>query len=105
MPQTIIPLKFWIVLILGAFVLSSQMANAAPFAQAEADGARIVLHNDKCTLKEVENLAKHATWEEKGKVYVGCWGAHPVLPFVLAYFNDKTVVAIPKELFQKVTGV
>lgn len=102
--MTIIPLPWWLLFVVVMFLLP-QNALAEPFAQAEADGAKVVLHNDKCTLKEVENLSKHATWEEKGKLYIGCWGAHPDAPFILAYFNDRTVVAIPKQVFRRVTGV
>lgn len=105
MPKTIIPLKVWSLLILGTFVLYLGTANAQPFMQVEADGARVTLHKDKCTLPEVTNLPNRATWEEKGKLFEGCWGGVQEMPYILAYFADKTVVAIPKQVFRRVTGV
>ena len=79
-------------------------ANALPLFQAEADGVRIVLTDEDCRLPAVENLKKRAIWHEKGKVYEGCFGAHPVYPIIMAYFADKTVVVLPVEVFTPVQG-
>ena len=77
-------------------------ANADPRFQVVADGARIVLHDDKCAVGAVVNLPYKATWEEKGKVFQGCWGARPDAGVVMFYFDDKTVGIIP---MQELTAV
>jgi hypothetical protein len=77
-------------------------AYADPRFQVVADGARIVLHDDKCAVGAVVNLPYKATWEEKGKVFQGCWGARPDAGIVMFYFDDKTVGIIP---MQELTAV
>ena len=63
--------------------------------QVVADGAKVVLFDDKCAVSAVANLPYKATWEEKGKVYQGCWGARPDAGVVMFYFDDKSVGIIP----------
>lgn len=92
---------FWIALL---FCLPT-LAFSAPQYAAEADGARIVLHDEPCALKGVSNLRYRATWAEKGKVFEGCWGPRPQEGLVLGFFEDLTVVAIPIQMFAKVVGV
>lgn len=79
-------------------------ANAAPMFQAQAEGVKIVIYDEPCKLDAVSNLKHRATWHEKGKVYEGCAGAHPAFPIIMGYFADKTVVALPVEMFTRVSG-
>jgi hypothetical protein len=80
-------------------------AYAAPVFQAEADGIKIVVYEEPCKMPAVSNLKYRATWHEKGKVFEGCVGAHPQFPIIMGYFADRTVVALPVEMFVRVTGV
>ena len=79
-------------------------AHADPRFQVVADGAKVVLHDDKCAVAEVTNLPYKATWEEKGKVFQGCWGARPDAGVVMFYFDDKTVGIIPMQELTAVVG-
>ena len=91
----------WLALLLALVIGGAVVvAHAEPVAEARSETTRIVLHSDKCALKEVANLPRRATWEEGGKVYEGCWGGRPDSGMVLAYFSDRTVVAIPLQVFQ-----
>lgn len=76
--------------------------QAEPMAVADRNGIKITLDTDKCALPEVTNLPLKATWEEKGKVYQGCWGPNPDVGVVVAYFDDKTVALIPMQYFEKI---
>ena len=101
---TVLPWIFWAALIgifMGAILLSTRVF-AGPIAEGAGDnGAKITLYSDACKLKEITNLANRATWQEKGKVYEGCFGLHPY-GVVLAYFNDGTVVIMPVDIFKQV---
>lgn len=85
-------------------ILYPKMARAEPVYQAVTGNVRRVLHDDACTLKEITNLPRRATWTEGGATFEGCWGARPEQGVVLAYFTDKTVAAIPISVFVKVLG-
>jgi hypothetical protein len=74
---------------------------AAPMYRAANEGIVITLDSDKCALKEVANLPKKAFWVQDGKTIEGCWGVSP-LGVVNFYFADRTVVAIPQDVFHKV---
>jgi hypothetical protein len=88
-----------------AFVFTGSLNAEAKFS-ATADGARVVLFDDKCALPEVSNLPFKAEWTENGKTTQGCWSPpHPQVGVVLAYFTDKTVVGLPAQMFKKVVGV
>ena len=79
-------------------------AYAGPMAQTVTnDGAKIVLTDEPCALKEVTNLKYRATWTEKGKVFQGCYAVHP-FGVVVAYFTDGAVALMPIDAFTKVTG-
>jgi hypothetical protein len=80
-------------------------AHAGPRFQVVADGAKVVLHDDKCAVSAVANLPYKATWEEKGKVFQGCWGARPEAGIVMFYFDDKSVGIIPIAELTAVVGV
>ncbi len=101
---TVLPWLFWVAIALA--MILAPLAYAEPVYQAgSADGTlRIVLHDEKCALAEIANLPRRATWTEGAKTYEGCWGARPDQGIVLAYFTDKTVVAVPVQAFSKVTG-
>jgi hypothetical protein len=79
--------------------------HAGPRFSVVADGAKVVLHNDKCAVSAVNNLPYKATWEEKGKVFQGCWGARPDAGVVVFYFDDKSVGIIPIAELTAVVGV
>jgi hypothetical protein len=79
--------------------------HAAPRFSVVADGAKVVLHDDKCAVSAVNNLPYKATWEEKGRVFQGCWGARPDAGVVVFYFDDKSVGIIPIAELTAVVGV
>jgi hypothetical protein len=92
-------------LVAALFLLAlSQFAYGEPAFVTDADGARITLHTDKCSMKEVKNLPFKATWEEKGKVFQGCWGPRPDAGLIVFYFDDRTVGIAPMQAFVKVTN-
>jgi hypothetical protein len=97
------PLFILIALVLVCLLYATTV-KADPLFQATGDGARIVLTNEPCKLPEVTNLPYRATWEEKGKTFEGCYGARPDAGVVVAYFSDKTAVAIPFQAFTKIQG-
>ena len=82
---------------------SATAAVAAPMFTVQADGVRVTLYDEPCTLKrDIVNLPYRATWEEKGKTFEGCFGARPDMGLVVVYFNDKTVGVIPLDALVKV---
>jgi hypothetical protein len=84
----------------------SYCAYGEPAYETSHEGVRIVLHDDKCTLKEVSNLPRKVVWHENGKEIVGCWGARPDAGLVLMYFSaDKTVGIATMSSFRKVTSI
>ena len=80
-------------------------AHSAPRFQVTQEGVKVVLHDDKCAVGAVVNLPYKATWEEKGKVFQGCWGARPDAGLVVLYFDDKSVGIIPISELTAVQGV
>lgn len=94
-----------VVLVLAFVVgaLTCSQAQAEPIYRAEAADAVVVLRSGPCALTAVENLKKRATWTEQGKTFEGCWGVTR-FGVVVMYFNDKTVSAIPVQMFVKVQG-
>lgn len=79
-------------------------AYAGPVAQTVTeDGAKIVLTDDPCKMKEVSNLKYRATWTEKGKVFEGCYAVHPY-GVIVTYFSDGAVALMPMDAFTKVSG-
>lgn len=99
-----IKLPRWFVAL--AFIVAlPTLAFADPMFQAEADGAKVVLTDEPCKLQAVANLKYRATWSEKGKTYEGCFGPRPDMGVVMAYFEDRTVVALPIQMFVKVSTI
>lgn len=80
-------------------------AHSQPMFAAEGEGVRIVLTDEPCQLKAVVNLPYRATWEEKGKVYEGCYATNPNFGIVAGYFSDSTVAVMPMRAFSRVTGI
>lgn len=94
-----------ILLVLGALLLAYIVSvHADPAFKAVAEnGVTIILYDEPCKLtEEVTNLPRRATWDENGKVNEGCW--RYTNGTVVAYFDDKTVAAIPAQVFERVTG-
>ena len=105
--KTVLPLSVWLAIVVGiAASFVAGRVHAEPRWRAEAQGAVIVLHSDKCELAEVSNLPFKATWEEKGVTFTGCWAPNPDVGIVVGYFKeDRSVAIIPIQVFKKVTGV
>ena len=103
MRLTILPWLLWFFIVVT--VIWATKAYSAPIYQATSEGITVVLTDEPCKFHEVVDLPRRALWTENGKTFEGCWGAHPAFPIVLAYFSDKSVVALPKEMFTKVIGV
>lgn len=88
-----------------ALVLLPLGLYAGPVAMMEGKGLSVTLyHPEKCQLEAVSNLPFRATWTENGKTFEGCFTIDGQLGIVRMYFEDKSVVAIPVQLFQRVTG-
>jgi len=94
-----------LIVVLGLAIFAGK-ASAEPLYQADTGDAKVTVHSEPCAVAAVGNLPKRATWEEKGKTYEGCAGAHPAFPLLVFYFSgDRSVVVIPNEMFRKMTGV
>jgi hypothetical protein len=103
--ETVFPLPAWLVII--AFLLFGLWPTAVfsePLFQTRSETVTLTLHSEPCQIKEVSNLPRRATWEEKGKVIEGCWQlfGHSV---GLYFIDDRTVGVAPAEAFKKVVGV
>ena len=98
-------MKFLLVLAAILFLLPLP-AHSGPAFETSQEGVRIVLHDDKCTLKEVANLPRKVVWHENGREIEGCWGARPDAGIVLMYFSaDKTVGIATMSAFRKVVAI
>jgi uncharacterized cupin superfamily protein len=91
--------------VLAVVVCFPLNAFADLVAVADTGGIRITLYDDPCELKEVSNLPHKATWEERGKVFKGCWNAHPGGFVVTYWLEDRTVGIVPGRVFTKANGV
>ena len=87
-----------------ALLLAASAAVAEPLAQVEGNGTRIVLYTEPCALLDIINLPQRAEWTAKGKVYAGCWTLN-VFSLVVMYFDDKTALTIPVQMFAMVREV
>lgn len=79
-------------------------AHATSLVEAQAGDVRIILTDEPCALPAITNLPLRATWTENGKVSQGCFAVRPEAGVVVLYFDDKTAVAIPIDLFKRVTS-
>lgn len=84
-------------------MLFASVVYAAPIATAGDERITVILTDEKCALSAVTNLSLRATWRENGHTFEGCYAVARGL--VLCYFSDRSVVAIPSQAFQRVTGV
>lgn len=101
--KTILHWSFWVLLGIALLAVISRQVKAEPIVAAESEGIRVVIYSDDCQMSDVvSNLPKRATWTDHGKEIEGCAGAFPG-GIVLLYFADKTVVAVPMAMFQRVT--
>ena len=106
---TILPWVMWAALIGLAvgLVLHAGQVRADPIAQAVVNNGQVVItvHSEDCALKEVvSNLPKRATWVEGGKTFEGCVGVSPIGVAMLYFREDKSVAAVPLEMFERVSG-
>lgn len=62
----------------------------------------LVLYDDPCRLTRYIELPYRAVHTLNGKVTEGCWRPH--FGIVLLYYKDRTLGAVPRNLFDKVTG-
>lgn len=99
----LLPWLLWFFIIVT--VIWATKSYAGPIYQAEEGGVRVVLTDEPCKFESVVQLPKRATWTENGKTFEGCYGGHPIFPIVLCYFSDKSIVALPVEMFKRVVGV
>jgi hypothetical protein len=77
-----------------------------PVLEASEDGVRVVLHTDKCALKEVSNMPYRVVWHEKGKQIEGCWMPRPDAGIVVMFFAaDRTVGVAAIQSFKRVTSI
>jgi hypothetical protein len=98
MSRTIVVSTLLLFVLLGALTLAYGQTY-----EAKGGGVKVTVYPDKCTLKEITNLPLRATWTQDGKVIEGCMGSSE-FGLLIFWFQDKTVVALPPELFKKVTG-
>ena len=92
---------------LAALFVLATSAYAEPVARATAGGIQITVYNEPCKLKDqVSNLPHRATWLENGRTFEGCVGPNIELGVAIFYFKeDKSVAAVPLQMFAPVTGV
>lgn len=95
-------LVLFVVLIL-ATAWGAAVAFGAPIAEAGDARVTITLFDEACAIAAVSNLPQRATWTEGGKIFDGCWASAGGI--ILLYFSDRSVVAVPTQVFQRVTGV
>ncbi len=78
------------------------LAHASAIATAGGEGVRITLYDEPCAIEAVSNLPLRAQWVEGEKTYEGCWSGSRILPLILTYWSDRTVVAIPRSAFSAI---
>jgi len=79
-------------------------AEAAVVASFKSAAVVVNLTDDKCKIAVPPGLEKqlpnHATWDEQGKIYKGCWGEHPgSKDHVIMFFEDNTGGAVHRNQF------
>ncbi len=101
--ETVFPLPLYAVILIFLFCWPS-IVLSEPLFQTQSETVKLTLHSEACTIKEVTNLPRRATWEEDGKVIEGCW---QVFGNVIGFYflDDKTVGVAPIGAFKRVTGV
>jgi hypothetical protein len=104
-PETVLPLPFWIAVLVIIFCWPSAVFSQPIFTMKAQDGPLITLFDEKCGLDGVTNLPYRATWVEKGQTFEGCWMPRPDMGVVVGFFSDKTAVAMPIRGFERVVGI
>lgn len=93
-------MKHWLL----ALLFVALPAHADIFAVAVHENLRVTLTDEPCALTDqVTNLPKRVIWEDGKQKIEGCFGV--IGPVVVAYFADKTVVAVPVEAFVRASGI
>ncbi len=86
---------------------AARLAFAEPVARAVVNNGQVVItvhSEDRALTAVVTNLPKRATWVEGGKTFEGCVGVSPIGVAMFYFLADKSVAAVPLEMFQPVTG-
>ena len=91
-----------VVLVLLLLAYNAAYAKSIAVSTSSQPGVTITLTDEPCTL-DVKNLPYKATWHEKGETFTGCWTLHG--NSVAAYFEDKTVAAIPAQHFKQAVEI
>lgn len=98
MSRSIVVSTLLLFILLGVCAL----AYGEPTHKASGAGVEVVVYSESCTLKEVTNLPKRATWTENGKTVEGCGGVTQGL--AVFYWLDRTVTVTPASVFVRVIG-
>lgn len=97
-------LTILLALCLAALMLAwVTIAQAKPVFTATEGGVTITIHDGACALSAV-TLPYRATWDEAGKHYEGCVGAHPA-GVLIFYWDDRSIVILAQSLFRRVAGI
>lgn len=87
----------------AALLLLASSAYADTFTAA-IDGATVtVMTHEPCALAGVSNLPSRAVWKEGAKSYAGCVGHRSGI--LIFYFDDRSVVILPSQIFAKTTDL
>jgi hypothetical protein len=86
--------------VVAALMLAALPTQAAPVAAVTQDGITVTLYDEPCALEAVANLCYRATWHDpKRGHFEGCYTVqHHTI--VVLYFDDRTVVVLPLQIFQ-----
>ena len=90
--------------LLAALLLTASVAAAEPLLQVQSGNTRIVLYSEPCALRAIVNLPHRAEWIVRGETFVRCWTLS-VFDHIVMYFEDRTAVTVPAELFVAVRGI
>ena len=96
-------MKTLVAVFVSLFVAIS--AFAEPLAKAQSGGTQVMLYTDPCTLPAVVNLPNRAEWIDGSKMFEGCWSTDIIPGFVILYFSDRFIVAIPVRALTEVTAI
>lgn len=92
------------ILVFLLFLFIVQPTHADVRYIAKVDDVTVTLYDSPCKLGAVENLKRRATWTDKTGTTEGCWGGLQPVGIVLLYFADKTVTALPAQMFERASG-
>ena len=96
-------MKTLIAVLVALFVSFS--AFAEPLAKVQSGNVQVMLYTEPCTLPAVVNLPNHAEWIDGSKMFEGCWSTDIIPGFVILYFSDRFIVAIPVRALTEVTAI